>query len=145
MTKLYPKALDLDEERIIEIIERTKNVKKEIDKTKAKNSFYKTYIGINETIERAISLYRIIYKDFINSEEQTILGLYIIINDDKKLLENFLRLKGDFTAIGKYYGVSEKFVTLRFKIYKKIKKYNDNLKNNTDNINKLVLTNKTES
>lgn len=137
--KIKPEAINLDVEKILEIIEKSKPIKKELDRKKSINSFYKTYMSINDIIDRAISLYRTAHKHFLNEEEKTILALYLIIDNDKKFLEKYMQLKGNFNLIGKYYGVSQQFIILRFKIYRKIKKYENNLENNKM---KLTLKNK---
>lgn len=121
--KIYSSAINLDIKKILELKERAKKLKASLNELKVIITFYKSFMSTTDILNRAISIYRTAYKDFINEEEQTILALYLLIEEDKAFLEKFLQYKGNFNEIGKYFGVTEQFAKLRFLIYRKIKNY----------------------
>ena len=119
----------------LSIIAKSKELKPIIDKYYYRNiKIYTPYLGSNGKISKTIAFYKKIYNENLTNEEQTILALYTIINDDYKLTLEYIRTKGDFKLIGKMYNVTPEFAILRWKIQRKIKKY--------ENSKKLTLENK---
>lgn len=115
--------------RIVELIDKTKIIKQQVinDCYKHIKKDYPSY-GTKGKIEKAFKLYQKTYIENLSSEEKTIIALYTIINDDKKLAEEFIRTKSNFSLIGKIYGVSGNFVKLRWEVYRKLKKYDNETK-----------------
>ena len=141
MFKLKTECLNLNDEDIIEIIKNIKKIKEYIEILSIRNGIFNQGMSIDEKIAKAISLYHSTYRVNLNNNEKTIIALYLIINNDEKFLQKYLLFKGDFSLIGKYFGVSKEFAYLRWLIYRKIKKYENNLIEIKKDTKKLALIN----
>ena len=121
-------ALKLDEEKIIELIERAKYIRNIFYNIYEKNNAKGEYFPIDMRYNKSTTLYKKHFKEELNLVERTIIFVYFVIPNDEKFLNDFLIYKGNFATIGKNYGVSKEFALLRWMIQRKVSKYNKSVK-----------------
>ena len=124
---LTKNALYLDEEKILEIINITKNIKTSINEA-LYNYKNREYISNNDKIRKAIAIYQNATHTLLNDEEKTIVALYTIITNDDELDVRITDHNSDFHHVGQIYGVSKEFVKLRWLIQIKVKIYEKKIK-----------------
>ena len=139
MKRFLKSALDLNTKRIIELSERTKTIKPEALKIMIGcRKDHQYYLDMNSKIDKTISYYKLKYQENLSEEERTIIGLYFIISDDDKLINECIKYNMNFKKVAQMYNVSENLLCLRLKVLSKIKKYNQiktliyNKKNNIE-------------
>ena len=124
---LTKNALYLEEEKILEIIKITKNIKNTINE-QLYNYKNRQHMSNNDKIRKAISIYQNATHTLLNDEEKTIVALYTIITNDDELDTRILDHNSNFQQVGHIYGVSKEFIKLRWLIQIKVKIYEKKLK-----------------
>lgn len=111
MVRITYNISSIEYDRRKEIIGRAKEIKSRFD---YRNKHRGTFIdSIDYKFEKSYSTYIKMYKDYLNSDEKTILYLYLIFPNDIIFLDLLRKYNKDYEKIGTLYGVSGNFVRLR--------------------------------
>ena len=128
MAKITSNCLNLNEERILEMIDRSQHVKYVLNNILYRNIRYIPDYNAYAKIDKINSIHKKAYQEDLSKEELTVLALYVLIYDDNKFALEFIRTKGNFDYIRKIYDVPKEFVLLRWKLRRKIVSYEQNIK-----------------